>query len=83
MTQGVDGGPGLSGLVVQTNTSLGLLFPSMFDAMSCRGGDGRNGGLKKGEANKRKCNERRRKKRSGSGVDRRTEEEWQGRGKNE
>lgn len=36
MTQGVDGGPGLSGLVVQTNTSLGLLFPSMFDAMSCR-----------------------------------------------
>lgn len=35
MTQGVDGGPGLSGLVVQTNTSLGLLLPSMFDAMSC------------------------------------------------
>lgn len=39
VTQGVDGGPGLSGLVVHTNTSLGLLFPSMFDAMSCRGGD--------------------------------------------
>lgn len=35
VTQGVDGGPGLSGLVVQTRTSLGLLFPSMFDAMSC------------------------------------------------
>lgn len=35
VTQGVDGGPGLSGLVVQTSTSLGLLFPSMFDAMSC------------------------------------------------
>lgn len=31
-----------------------------------KGGNGRNGGLKKGEANKRKCNERRRKKRSGS-----------------
>ena len=34
VTQGVDGGPGFSGLVVHTNTSLGLLFPSMFDAMS-------------------------------------------------
>ena len=47
MTQGVDGGPGLSGLVVQTNTSLGLLFPSVFDAMSCRWERrGQNGGLK-------------------------------------
>lgn len=36
MTQGVDGGPGFSGLVVQTSTSLGLLFPSVFDAISCR-----------------------------------------------
>lgn len=35
VAHGVDGGPGLSGLVVHTNTSLGLLFPSAFDAMSC------------------------------------------------
>lgn len=41
MTQGADGGPGLSGLVVQTSTSLGLLFPSVFDAMSCRESRGR------------------------------------------
>lgn len=37
-TQGVDGGPGLSGLVVQTSTSLGLLFPSVFEAISYKGG---------------------------------------------
>lgn len=36
MTQGAEGGPGLSGLVVHTSTSLGLLFPSVFDAISCR-----------------------------------------------
>lgn len=42
VTQGVDGGPGLSGLVVHTNTSLGLLFPSMFDAMSYREGGQEN-----------------------------------------
>lgn len=45
MTQGVDGGPGLSGLVVHTNTSLGLLFPSVFDAMSCKEGNGQCEGL--------------------------------------
>lgn len=39
----MDGGPGLSGLVVQTNTSLGLLLPSMFDAMSCGRGEGGGG----------------------------------------
>lgn len=31
----MDGGPGLSGLVVHTSTSLGLLLPSTFDAISC------------------------------------------------
>lgn len=41
MTQGADGGPGLSGLVVQTSTSLGLLFPSVFDAISCGESRGR------------------------------------------
>ena len=42
VTHGVDGGPGLSGLVVQTSTSLGLLRPSMLDAVSCEGrGEGR------------------------------------------
>lgn len=46
MTRGVDGGPGLSGLVVQTNTSLGLLFPSTFDAISCTEHNGENRELK-------------------------------------
>lgn len=31
---GLVGGPGLSGLVVQTNTSLGELFPSTLEANS-------------------------------------------------
>lgn len=69
MTQGVDGGPGLSGLVVHTSTSLGLLFPSMFDAMSCRDGNGQHGGLKGGQCkvNKRKWKERRGKQRGQKG----------------
>lgn len=36
LMRGLVGGPGLSGLVVQTRTSLGQLFPSMLDAVSCR-----------------------------------------------
>lgn len=67
MTQGVDGGPGLSGLVVHTNTSLGLLFPSMFDAMSCR--DGQNARLEEGtcKVNEIKGKEGRQTKRRGRG----------------
>lgn len=48
VTHGVDGGPGLSGLVVQTSTSLGLLLPSVFEATSCErqavGEEGEKGG---------------------------------------
>lgn len=38
----------MSGLVVHTNTSLGLLFPSMFDAMSYREGGRKTKGMKEG-----------------------------------
>lgn len=69
VTRGVDGGPGLSGLVVHTNTSLGLLFPSMFDAMSCRERNAQYEGFMRGECKvrKRKWKEKKRTKGEGKG----------------
>ena len=63
VTRGGEGGPGLSGQVVHTNTSLGLLPPSTLDAISCRESEReRRGRERRGSGRRKTERERERQK---------------------